>query len=95
MTEKKIGIIDLGSNSIRLVIFHIDQNGQYKELYNFKINARLATYIDAEGNLSNEGIEVVIDSLKNLFQSFNFIKWQKRKGLQRQLLDLPKTGKWS
>ncbi len=81
MTEKKIGIIDLGSNSIRLVIFHIDQNGQYKELYNFKINARLATYIDAKGNLSNEGIEVVIDSLKKFVPIVQFHQVAETKGV--------------
>lgn len=64
MIEKKIGIIDLGSNSIRLVIFKIEQNGRYKELYNLKVIARLANHIEANGNITSEGIQIVIDALK-------------------------------
>ena len=81
MTEKKIGIIDLGSNSIRLVVFHIEPNGQYKELYNLKVNARLATYIDDEGNLSKEGIEIVVSSLKKFVPIVQFHQVAETKGI--------------
>ncbi|MCX7749815.1 MAG: Ppx/GppA family phosphatase [Clostridia bacterium] len=39
---KKIGIIDLGSNSIRLVIFEIRQNGAFKLIDDISDNVRLS-----------------------------------------------------
>ncbi len=54
----------MGSNSIRLVINSIDQNNCYKELYNFKIVARLSSHINSDGELTNKGLRIIIDTLK-------------------------------
>ena len=64
MNKKNIALIDIGSNSIRLVIFKIDERGYYKEIQNLKVVARLSSYIDENGYLTNDGISKLLQSLK-------------------------------
>ena len=60
----RIGIIDLGSNTIRLVIYH--WNGSKLELItNIKRKAQSAKYIE-DGFMCKVGIEVIVDHLKEL-----------------------------
>lgn len=61
-------MIDIGSNSIRLVIIGIDKYFFFKELLNFKAVARLSNYIDANENLNERGIAVLLTVLDR-FQS--------------------------
>jgi len=63
MINNQYAIIDMGSNSFRLVINEIDNHGQYKELHNFKTVARLSTFIKDDGNLAEEGIKIILDTL--------------------------------
>ena len=56
-------IIDIGSNSIRLVVFSYSSKEGLVEHYNFKTVARLSMHIDANGNLSEEGIHILIETL--------------------------------
>lgn len=92
MIEQKIGIIDLGSNSIRLVIFKIEENGRYKELYNLKIIARLANYIEENGHISEEGIRIVIDALKQFEPIVKHHYVQDVKGIATAAIRLAKNG---
>ncbi|CAM3798340.1 exopolyphosphatase [Alkalicoccus chagannorensis] len=62
--SQQIGIIDMGSNSIRLVIYEVDEYACFSETQNLKVSARLSTYIDEEGRMSQEGIRVILDTLK-------------------------------
>ncbi|WP_181833034.1 Ppx/GppA family phosphatase [Bacillus taeanensis] len=62
--DETLGIIDMGSNSIRLVIYRIDNHGRYKEIHNFKIVARLREYMDDNGVINSQGMNIVIDTLK-------------------------------
>ncbi|PPA68844.1 Ppx/GppA family phosphatase [Jeotgalibacillus proteolyticus] len=64
MKEKTAALIDLGSNSIRLAIYKIDSNGQFEEINKDKTAARLIGYLDSKGNLSSEGIDLIITTLK-------------------------------
>lgn len=66
MSVQKLAIIDIGSNTIRLVIYHFSLNSGLKEVTNIKSVARLRTQINEEGILSEEGI----NSLQKLLQSF-------------------------
>lgn len=60
----RIGIIDLGSNTIRLVIYN--WNGSKLELStNIKRKAQSAKYIE-DGFMSKVGVEVIVDHLKEL-----------------------------
>ena len=54
---KTLGIIDIGSNSIKLIIVEIDNNS-YKEIFHKKFQTRLSDFIDKENkNLSAEGMK--------------------------------------
>ncbi|WP_088102488.1 exopolyphosphatase [Halalkalibacter urbisdiaboli] len=64
MKSQRFAIIDIGSNSVRLVINAISKNGCYKELYNFKTVARLSAHIDTTGRLTEEGIFVITETLQ-------------------------------
>ncbi|WP_280768473.1 exopolyphosphatase [Salipaludibacillus daqingensis] len=64
MEAQQIGIVDMGSNSIRFVIYKVDHLASYQEILNLKVTARLSTYITKEGKMTKEGINVIIDTLK-------------------------------
>ncbi|KHF41857.1 exopolyphosphatase [Halalkalibacter okhensis] len=72
MIEKHVAIVDMGSNSIRLVINKIDSNGYYNELHNFKTVARLSAHIDQNGNLSEIGIQTILDTLARFKEMIHF-----------------------
>lgn len=60
----KLGVIDLGSNTIRLVIYN--WNGKKLEnLYNIKRKAQSIKYVH-DGIMDQDGFHVIIDSLKEL-----------------------------
>ncbi|MEI4768303.1 Ppx/GppA family phosphatase [Psychrobacillus sp. FJAT-51614] len=61
-TERK-AIIDIGSNTIRLVVYSYNSSQGLVEHHNFKTVARLSMYIMKNGNLSADGINVLIDTL--------------------------------
>lgn len=63
MEKQNIALIDIGSNSIRLVIFNLDNRGYYKEIQNLKVVARLSSHLDKDGNITNKGIAALIDAL--------------------------------
>lgn len=56
MMSKRIAIIDLGSNSGRLIIFHICQNSAYNLIYEQKETLRLGESIAKTGKLSGEAL---------------------------------------
>jgi len=60
----KIGLIDLGSNTIRLVIFKWD-GGSLQKIYNVKKETRAISYVE-NGVLSDVGIKAVYLSLREL-----------------------------
>lgn len=64
ISEQK-AIIDIGSNSIRLVVFSYSSKEGLVEHYNYKTVARLSMHIDTFGNLSEEGIHLLIETLFN------------------------------
>ncbi|GAJ99129.1 hypothetical protein [Geomicrobium sp. JCM 19055] len=57
--QERMAIIDVGSNSIRLVIYGIDAKRRYRSLYNLKIAARLSEYLNEEDALKREGFIVL------------------------------------
>ncbi|GAY77182.1 Ppx/GppA family phosphatase [Sporolactobacillus inulinus] len=67
--SQKHAMIDIGSNSIRLVIVGIDRDFFSKEMMNFKAVARLSNYIDEQERLSEQGISVLLSVLRR----FQFI----------------------
>ena len=57
------GVIDIGSNTMRLNIYEYKDNEIYLMLSK-KITAGLAGYVNKKGNLSKKGITKAVDSLK-------------------------------
>jgi exopolyphosphatase/guanosine-5'-triphosphate,3'-diphosphate pyrophosphatase len=60
----KIGVIDLGSNSIRLVIYeYVDK--ELKKILNLKHQGKSVLFIK-DNKMSDEGVEAIVSSLKQL-----------------------------
>ncbi len=62
---KRIGLIDIGSNTIRLVVFEYDNKTGLSEIQNIKTPARLSQYLEDDLTMNDEGIEVLISSLES------------------------------
>ncbi|MFD0695224.1 Ppx/GppA family phosphatase [Paenibacillus sp. GCM10027628] len=63
-----IGIIDIGSNSIRLVIYEINALGAYRVVSEHKDSARLSERIGSDGLLHNQDILSVVPILAHYSQ---------------------------
>lgn len=60
----KYGVIDVGSNTVRLCVYDVSADGKkFKTIVNRKITAGLASYVEG-GKLSDEGIQVAIESVR-------------------------------
>lgn len=64
MNPENIALIDIGSNTIRLVIFEITKDYNLHELQNIKTPARLSQYLNEDKFLSQAGIDSLIAVLK-------------------------------
>lgn len=62
--EEKIGIIDLGSNSVRLILMRIYPNGSFKLIDEIKESVRLSQGMDQDGNLRTETIKRTIETIR-------------------------------
>lgn len=51
------GVIDIGSNTIRFLIYEIDEENKIKQKFNKKKVVGLARYIDSNKVMSKKGIE--------------------------------------
>ncbi|PSL27101.1 Ppx/GppA phosphatase [Planomicrobium soli] len=65
MDQEKYAIVDIGSNTIRLVIYTRDKSGRLAETENVKAVARLRSYLSASGKMEKEGIDVLIQTLQS------------------------------
>jgi exopolyphosphatase/guanosine-5'-triphosphate,3'-diphosphate pyrophosphatase len=63
---ERIALIDIGSNTVRLVIFNIDTNAYYEidELQNIKVSARLVQYVE-NGKMNAKGIHILTNLIAN------------------------------
>lgn len=74
MTAYKTAIIDIGSNTVRLVIYQYEQRTGLKEIENVKAVARLRSFIDETGMLAEEGImrlENILRSFREILEDYN------------------------
>ena len=65
MNEEKYAIVDIGSNTMRLVIYTRDKSGRLTESENVKAVARLRNYLSASGKMGSEGIDVLVHTLQS------------------------------
>lgn len=63
MTGQRIGIIDIGSNSVRLVVYERTANGAHRVADSSKRPARLSERIDENGCLTGTALDELIDTL--------------------------------
>jgi exopolyphosphatase / guanosine-5'-triphosphate,3'-diphosphate pyrophosphatase len=63
--ERFFAIIDLGSNSVRLVLYRVDENKIVYEIDNIKSVLRLSSRINAAGEIDQTGVEMLLECLKN------------------------------
>lgn len=63
MDKNTYSIIDIGSNTIRLVIYSSDKSSRLKEIQNVKAVARLRNHLTSEGILAPKGIDILINTL--------------------------------
>ena len=61
--RRKVAAIDCGTNSTRLLIAEIGDNGQYEILNRRQEVTRLGEGVDATGNLNGEAIDRVLATL--------------------------------
>ncbi|WP_459129977.1 Ppx/GppA phosphatase family protein [Guggenheimella bovis] len=66
--EKRLAIIDLGSNSVRMDIFEVDKNGTYQLRDQAKEKVRLSEGMGDDRTIKNEPLLRLLSTLK-LFQS--------------------------
>nr|WP_309101742.1 Ppx/GppA family phosphatase [Fredinandcohnia onubensis] len=70
--SEKIGVIDIGSNTIRLVIYELSQTGKvFKVIENIKVAARLRSYIDHKGLLGKDAIAILVQTLLDFKEIVN------------------------
>lgn len=62
---KRLGLIDIGSNTIRLVIFEYSNETGLNELQNVKTPARLSQYLNEDKIMAQEGIDLIVETLNS------------------------------
>ena len=62
---QRIAIIDIGSNSARLVISHIYKNGAYNMVYNQKEALRLSQKVDSKNMLTEAAFASTLETMKS------------------------------
>lgn len=65
MSNLKTAIIDIGSNTIRLVLYSYTKDEGLYAFGNIKTVARLRTYLMPNGEMSEEGIQLLADTLNS------------------------------
>jgi len=64
----------MGSNSIRLAIYKFDSVGNYKEIKKEKVAARLINYLDKQGKLTDDGLKLILHTLKEFQKTIESIE---------------------
>lgn len=65
MRKQYYAIIDIGSNTMRLVIFLREKGGRLKEVENVKAVARLRTFLEKNNQLNDAGVKRLISTIKS------------------------------
>ena len=73
---KRLGLIDIGSNTIRLVIFEYSKNTGLNELQNVKTPARLSQYLEEDKTMNKDGINILLETLNSFKKLPKNFKWK-------------------
>ncbi|ANB57066.1 ppx/GppA phosphatase family protein [Anoxybacillus sp. B7M1] len=63
--KEKYGIIDIGSNTIRLVIYERQKSGRLREVENVKVVARLRSHLTEDQMLAESGVSLLLNTLQS------------------------------
>ena len=66
--KQRWGIVDIGSNTVRLCVYDINENSRHKKMASAKVSTALASYVDDNGALSEAGIREGAQSVRKLCQ---------------------------
>ncbi|MDO5028000.1 MAG: phosphatase [Bacillota bacterium] len=69
----KYSIVDIGSNTIRLQIYEVDENGNIDSLMNKKTFAGLSSYVE-NGLMTKKGADKLVNILNNFIYISNHFK---------------------
>lgn len=69
-------LIDVGSNSMRLVIYQQEESGRLYEVENVKAVSRLSNHLDDDNNLTEQGIEILLSTLSNFAEVLAIYPYQ-------------------
>ncbi|SDC05690.1 exopolyphosphatase / guanosine-5'-triphosphate,3'-diphosphate pyrophosphatase [Pelagirhabdus alkalitolerans] len=64
-------LIDIGSNTMRLVIYEQEASRRLKEVENVKVVARLRNHLNADNDLTERGQAILIDTLSDFSSVLN------------------------
>ncbi|MDY4954410.1 MAG: hypothetical protein SO073_07205, partial [Candidatus Onthomonas sp.] len=71
------GVIDIGSNTIRMVVYRVGEAGAIHPVLNKKYATGLVGYINGKGRMSKEGIRKAVEILRELKEVTEQIRLQK------------------
>lgn len=71
------GVIDIGSNTIRIVVYRVGEAGAIHPVLNKKYATGLVGYINGKGRMSKEGIRKAVEILRELKEVTEQIRLQK------------------
>lgn len=71
MEQSKTAIIDIGSNTVRLVLYK-ELGSAIEEFRNVKAPLRLRRFLDAESKMSDEGIGLLLEALHNFREVLDY-----------------------
>ena len=67
-----MGVIDLGSNSVRLVIYEESKHASFTEVLNIKQTIRLTTFLDKTKRINKQGIKLIVQNLMHFKRISDF-----------------------
>lgn len=71
MNQSKTAIIDIGSNTVRLVLYK-EHGSAIEEFRNVKAPLRLRRFLDESSEMSEEGVSLLLEALKNFREVLDF-----------------------
>ena len=89
---KRIAFIDLGSNSVRFVIYEISKTGSYRLIYQEKESVRLSENMWGTHELTNEAMERSLRALKGFVHMADAMEVDTIKAVATAAVRLAKNG---
>lgn len=65
MTGKKVAVIDLGFNSVKLVNYRVEEDGRFKSFEQYSTLAQIGEGVDLTGLLNEQRMKATLDELKS------------------------------